>query len=254
MQMPASTEPSVNASDRPTFHLMGVPISLLDMEGTLRVFQELLTEDQPHLVVTADATAVVIANENPEFMEIIHKAHLVTSDSAGVRWALRKRGVEKPPQVSGVDLVKNLTELSAVKGYRIFFLGSEPGIADRAAERMRLMFPGCNIVGSRHGYFPEESDEVVAQEIAETKPDILLVAMGMPRQEKFILKTMHIINAKVAMGVGGSFDVYSGKTKRAPKIFQVAHCEWLWRLAHDPKKIYKVRKLPIFVWMILRGK
>lgn len=238
----------------PTQSVLGVPVSLLDTPGTIDVFERLIAERSPHLVVTADATAIVIANEDAEFARILEKASFITSDSAGVRWALRKLGVSNPPQVSGVDLVSELTELSAMKGYRVYFLGSEPGIAERAAERMRLKFPGCNIVGTHHGYFPAESDEVVAQEVAELKPDILFVAMGMPRQEKFILKTMDIIQAPIAMGVGGSFDVYSGKTIRAPRIFRWAHCEWLWRLMLDPRKMYKVRKLPKFVLMMLRSR
>ncbi len=243
---------TVPQNQPPTAELLGVPISQLSMDQTIEWFEERIQAKKPGLVITADATALVIARENPSFSAVLAKADLITADSAGILWALRRNGVTNPPKVSGVELVDKLTALSAQKGYRLFYLGSAPGVTDVAAERMRLRWPGCNIVGTRHGFFPATDDEVVAQEIAATQPDILFVAMGMPRQEEFILKTLPIIGA-LGMGVGGSFDVYSGKTKRAPKWMQRAHLEWLWRLALNPTKIAKVKKLPQFVWMILRG-
>jgi N-acetylglucosaminyldiphosphoundecaprenol N-acetyl-beta-D-mannosaminyltransferase len=150
-------------------------------------------------------------------------------------------------------LVDRICALSADKGYRIFFLGAAPGVAELAAEKLRLKHPGCNIVGARHGYFPTESDTVVATEVAQSKPDFLLVAMGIPRQEKFIRATQDLIQAPVAMGVGGSFDVFSGKVKRAPRVFQAMKIEWLWRLLLNPKKIAKAKNLPIFAWRVLRA-
>lgn len=241
--------------DHPQHTLLGVPISLLDMGQTLDVFNQILSEAEgTHLVVTADATALVIAHDNPEFRTLLDEATLITPDGAGIIWALKRQGVSNPQKVSGVDLVQRLVEMSASTGTRLYFLGAAPGVAELAAEKFRLKFPGCNIVGTQHGYFPAESDAVIAEQIAQTKPDVLLVAMGMPRQEKFIITTRHIIQAKLAMGVGGSFDVFSGKTKRAPVIFQKMHLEWLWRLMMDPSKISKVKVLPRFVAMVRRNK
>lgn len=233
--------------------VLGVEISLFDMEETLAFIDSRIASRAPSLIVTADATGLMIARRDPEFAQILRNAALVTPDSAGVIWALRRQGLSAL-RVSGVDLVDRLCARSADHGYRIYFLGAAPGVAERAAERMRLRHPGCNIVGARHGYFPPESDEVVAQEITQSKPDILFVAMGMPRQEKFILKTQSIIGASVAMGVGGSFDVFSGKTKRAPILVQKLHAEWLWRLLLNPKKFQKVRELPGFVRAVLSAK
>jgi len=236
----------------PTDELLGVPISLLDMDATLAQVQRFCDGDESHLVVTADATALVIATDSPDFRALLGRASLITPDGAGVQWALRRRGHPDVTRVSGVDLVARICALSAERGWRIAFVGAEPGIAERAAERLRLRYPGCNIVGARHGYFPAESDSVVAEELAALRPDILFVGMGMPRQERFILETQGIIKFKVAMGVGGSFDVLSGKTRRAPKVFQRFHMEWLWRLMMDPSKISKVKVLPRFVRLVLR--
>jgi len=234
--------------------ILGLPVDRLNMGQTLSLLEEFVSSKVPHLVVTADAAGIVQAQSDAEWNSIFRGADLATPDSIGVIWAAKKRGRPIAERVSGVDLVERICALSADKGYRIYFLGAEPGVAELAAEKMRLKYPGCNIVGVRHGYFPSESDEIVAQEVAGARPDFLFVAMGIPRQEKFIRATQEIIQAPVAMGVGGSFDVFSGKAKRAPKLFQSLHLEWLWRLLLNPKKIAKAKNLPTFVWMVLRSK
>jgi N-acetylglucosaminyldiphosphoundecaprenol N-acetyl-beta-D-mannosaminyltransferase len=224
------------------------------MAETLGLIEEYIKGDRCHLIITADASGMVQAQTDDYFKSLFDEADLITPDSAGVLWAAKRAGTPLAERVSGVDIVQNVCSLSADRGYRIYFLGAAPGVAELAAEKLRLKFPGCNIVGARHGYFPQESDDVVAQEIAETKPDVLFVAMGIPRQEKFIQATAEIIGAKVAMGVGGSFDVFSGKVRRAPKFMQRMKLEWLWRLAQNPKKISKVMLLPKFVGLVLKSK
>lgn len=248
------TETALQAKkdDRP--RILGVPVDVVSLEGALARLEGFIAEKRPHLIATADASGIEIAQNDPEFMEILRNADLVTPDSVGVLWAAKRQGIPLTERVSGVELVDRLCRLSSLKGYRIFFLGSAPGVAETAAERMRLRHPGCLIVGTRHGYFPASDDEVVAQEVAETKPDILFVAMGIPRQEKFIAKTQSIIQASVAMGVGGSLDVFSGTVKRAPVWVQKIHLEWLWRTLANPKKIAKAKNLPRFALRVLKSK
>lgn len=232
--------------------VLGAPVDRVTMDEALAILEGFVEDGGAHLVVTADASGLAQAQTDPEHLAIIQAADLVTPDSVGVMWAAKRAGKPLPERVSGVDLVDRVCALSADRGYRIFFLGAAPGVAELAAEKLRLRHPGCNIVGARHGYFPADSDEVVAQEVAEARPDFLFVAMGIPRQEKFIVKTQSIIQAKVAMGVGGSFDVFSGRTRRAPRLFQRLKLEWAWRLMLNPKKIAKVKSLPKFVAMVLR--
>jgi len=242
------------AETRACIRILGVPIDCVTMDQTLAKLETFLAADQPRLVVTADATAIVIAHEDAGFRQLIESADLVTPDGIGVLWAAKRRGCMLTERVSGVDIVDRVCQLSADRGFRIYLLGAGQGVAELAAEKLRLKYPGCNIVGTRNGYFPSESDEVVAREIAVFRPDVLFVAMGMPRQEQFIRSTEHLIGAKVAIGVGGSFDVYSGKTKRAPQTFQKLRLEWLWRLMLNPSKISKVKMLPKFVMLVLREK
>jgi N-acetylglucosaminyldiphosphoundecaprenol N-acetyl-beta-D-mannosaminyltransferase len=246
--------PAANLATPDRITILGLPVDRLDTDQTLARLEQFVKDRSPHLVVTADAAGIVQAQGDPEHRAIFLSADLVTPDSVGVLWAAKRQGTPIQARVSGVDLLDRICGLSADKGYRLYFLGAAPGVAELAAEKLRLKHPGCNIVGARHGYFPPESDEVVAQEVAALKPDFLFVAMGIPRQEKFIRRTEKIIGAPVSMGVGGSFDVFSGKVKRAPKLFQRMHLEWLWRLLLNPKKIAKVKFLPIFVMMVLRSK
>jgi N-acetylglucosaminyldiphosphoundecaprenol N-acetyl-beta-D-mannosaminyltransferase len=234
--------------------ILGLPVDKLTMDEAIEKIEAFVASKKPHIIVTADSSAIVRAQSDDEFRRIVESADLVTPDSTGVVWAARRKGTPVKERVSGVDLADRICARSADKGWRIFLLGAAPGVAEIAAEKMRLRHPGCNIVGARHGYFPEDSDEIVAKEVAEKKPDVLFVAMGIPRQEKFIARTQAIVGASVAMGVGGTLDVLSGRAKRAPKFVQNMSMEWLWRLILNPKKWSKARSLPRFAWMVLREK
>lgn len=240
-----------NGADR--VMILGIPVDRMTMAQTMAKLEEFVASGKPHFIITADAAGLVQAQDDLEYRALYGRADIITADSAGVLWAAKRAGKPIAERVSGVDIVDNACALSANKGYRIFFLGSEPGVAELAAEKMKRKHPGCNIVGARHGYFPKESDSVVAAEVAEADPDFLFVAMGIPRQEKFIVSTMPVIGARVAIGVGGSLDVFSGKVKRAPVLCQKLKIEWLWRTIQNPSKLAKVKLLPEFVSRVLKS-
>jgi N-acetylglucosaminyldiphosphoundecaprenol N-acetyl-beta-D-mannosaminyltransferase len=243
---------SVSQVERKRIRVLDVPIDCVTFAEAIDRLDEFVQEGSQHLVVTADASGIAQSQNDPVLKEIYESADLVTPDSQGVLWALNRKGVCLAGRVSGVELVDRICALSAARRYRIFFLGAEPGVAELAADRMRQKYPGCNIVGARHGYFKPEQDDEVASEVGASQPDFLFVAMGIPRQEKFIRETGHLSGAKVGMGVGGTFDVFSGKVRRAPSIFQRLRLEWLWRVMSNPKKIGKVMMLPKFAWAVLR--
>lgn len=230
--------------------VLGIPICVATIKETVAAMDALIQSDGNHLVATADASGIVIAQEDSELKAIYESASWVTADSNGVVWALKRQGIEAD-RVSGVDLAYELMALSGEKGYRIFLLGAAPGVAEAAKEQMLIKYPGCNIVGTHHGHFPESDFEFIAREVAPSQPDILLVAMGIPRQEKFITATKEIIGCKIAMGVGGTLDVMSGRVKRAPLIIQKLKIEWLWRTLLNPKKYSKAKTLPKF-WALVR--
>lgn len=240
------------ANPPPTQHVLGVPISLLGMQETLDWIEAVIREGGSGYVCTVDASGSVMASKDPELAEIYRGALLATPDSHGIVWALKQRGVRECRRVSGIEIADKLCAASSRKGYRVFFLGAAAGVAEQAAERILLKHPGCRIVGTRNGFFTPDDDELVAKEVAATHPDLLFVAMGIPRQEKFIARWQAATGAKIAMGVGGSFDVMSGRIRRAPRWVQAVRCEWLWRLLQDPRKIAKVKLLPKFVIAVLR--
>jgi N-acetylglucosaminyldiphosphoundecaprenol N-acetyl-beta-D-mannosaminyltransferase len=233
---------------------LGIPVSLLDMARTMEAIERAVEGSASVWVCTVDAAGLYMAQSDPELAEIYRGALLATPDSHGVVWALRQRGAHVSARVSGIEIADRLVGLSSRKGYRVFLLGAAPGVAEEAAERLRLRHPGCRIVGTRNGYFTQDDDELIAQEVAAARPDVLLVAMGIPRQEKFVAKWLAATGAKLGIGVGGSFDVMSGRVRRAPRWVQALRGEWLWRLAMNPAKIAKVKLLPKFVLAVRREK
>ena len=237
-----------------SIRLLGLRVNRVDMAGALRAIEAFIAGRQPRHVVTADASMVVLARENPELRSIIEAADRITPDGTGILWVSRLLKRPITSKVSGVDLVEELCRLSAGKGYRLFFLGAAPGVAEAAAGHLRAKYPGAQIVGTRHGFFqPEEEPEIVGQ-IASLCPDVLFVAFGIPKQEKFIARHEAALGVPVSVGIGGSFDVHSGHVRRAPKWMQNAGLEWAFRLSQNPKKISKVMTLPRFVALALKAR
>jgi N-acetylglucosaminyldiphosphoundecaprenol N-acetyl-beta-D-mannosaminyltransferase len=234
--------------------ILGVRVHRVRMAEALRAIEQLIQRREPSLVITADANAILIALEDAEFHQLMETAPLVTADGAGLTWAGKRLGQPFPERVSGVDLVEQLTRLSHEKGYRLYFLGAAPGVAERAARNLLRKYPNAQIVGVQHGYFPPTDEPAIVTQIAAARPDVLLVGMGMPRQEKWAWRHRTALGVPVMIGVGGSFDVYGGVVKRAPRWMQQLGYEWLWRLLQDPRKIKKGRNLPRFVWQIWRAK
>ncbi|MFN7016746.1 MAG: WecB/TagA/CpsF family glycosyltransferase [Fimbriimonadales bacterium] len=233
--------------------ILGVRVHRVRMAEALERIEQLIQGREPSLVITADANAVLIALEDAEFRALLERASLITADGAGLLWAGRRLGQPFPERVSGVDLVEQLTRLSHEKGYRLYFLGAAPGVAERAAQNLLVKYPHAQIVGVQHGYFQAADEPAIAAQIAAARPDVLLIGMGMPRQEKWAWAHRDALGVPVMIGVGGSFDVYAGVVKRAPRWMQRTGCEWLWRLIQDPRKIKKVRNLPRFAWRVWRA-
>jgi N-acetylglucosaminyldiphosphoundecaprenol N-acetyl-beta-D-mannosaminyltransferase len=245
---------SVNYDSLDSVRLLGMRVDRVDMAMALSCIERFIQERTPRHIVTADASMVVTYNEDPEFAAIADKADLVTPDGAGIIWATRRLGIPVRSKVSGVDLAAKCCALSADKGWRIFFFGAAPGVAEEACARMTARYPEANIVGFRDGYFKPEEESKVVEEIRSTRPDILLVALGIPKQEKFITRNKAALGVPVSIGVGGTLDVFSGTVRRAPVWMQKASLEWLYRLASNPKKISKVALLPRFALMTLKAR
>lgn len=238
----------------PAVHILGLAVHNVDMTSTLDAVDEFVRDGSPHHIVTADASMLVMAQQDSELRAIITQAALVTPDSVGVLWAAGRQKQPLRERVSGVEIVERLCARSAERGYRVYFLGAGPGVAQQAAEKMQEKYPGAQIVGTRDGFFKPEDGDGIAADIRACRADIVCVALGIPKQEKWIAAHREALGASVLIGVGGTFDVLSGNVKRAPRIMQRAKLEWLWRLLSNPKKVSKVMLLPVFIRMVLTSK
>jgi N-acetylglucosaminyldiphosphoundecaprenol N-acetyl-beta-D-mannosaminyltransferase len=236
----------------PSISLLGIKVNNITMADALKAVFDFIESGSPHMIVTADASMIARAQKDDELKSTINEADLVTPDGSGIIKGARILGTPLIERVSGVDLAKEMCRMSAEQDFSIYFLGAEPGIAKAAAENLAKTFSGMKIAGTHDGYFKQDCDAEVADLVKSSGAKVLLVAMGIPRQEKFIKRYMHKMGVCVAMGVGGSFDVFSGKVKRAPVWFQNHGLEWLYRLVKDPSKISKVSVLPKFLMMIYR--
>ncbi len=232
--------------------ILGLRVDCLSPSEALEAIDRFVQERTPRHIVTADASMVILARQDPELRRIVAGADMVTPDGWGLLWASRRLRMPIPYKVSGVDLADRLCARSPLKGYRIFFLGAGPNVAQEAAEKMRLLYPGTHIVGVRDGYFSVAQEPDLAAEIRAVAPDILLVALGIPKQEKWIDRNKAVLGVPVLIGVGGTFDVFSGRVKRAPVWMQNSGFEWLHRLAKNPRKFGKVMTLPQFALLVLR--
>lgn len=238
----------------PVVHILGLPVHDLDMQDALVTIDTFIQARTPHHVVTADASMLVMAQQDAALRKIVAHAELVTPDSVGILWAAKRNGAKLHERVSGVEIVEKLCALSPERGYRLYFFGAAPGVADQAAARMQSLYPGVQVVGTRNGFFQENDNAAIVADIRRSQPDILCVALGIPKQEKWIAAHRDALGVPILIGVGGTFDVLSGNTRRAPKLFQRLHLEWLWRVLSNPRKINKVALLPRFAVMVLRSK
>lgn len=234
------------------YDVLGVGIDAVTEAEALDRIAALVREGGPHQVVTANPEILDNATRTPALHALINRADLVTADGQGVLLAGRILGTPFPARVTGIELAEALCRESAARELSLYFLGAEPGVVDEAAANMRAQYPGVQIVGTHHGYFRKEGPAAVLADIQQTQPDIVLVGLGSPYQEHFIDEELRAIGVPVAIGVGGSFDVLSGRARRAPKIFIRLRLEWLYRIASDRKRWKRALALPRFVLKVLR--
>ena len=207
-----------------------------------------------HQVVTANAEIIYRASKNEDMKAIINQAQMVTADGSGVVWASKQLGEPLADRVTGIDLVNSICAASAQYGWKLYILGSAPGVADTAAKNICEKYPGCNIIGTHHGYFDAQEEQNILAELRELKPDVLFVALGAPRQEYWIAEHIKALGIPVGMGIGGSMDVLSGNVKRAPEWMQKMSLEWLYRFLIQPTRFKRMLALPKFMLAVKKQK
>ena len=236
-----------------SMQILGTRVDRLTAKEALDTVAAFIESGEPHQIVTANAEIIYQASKNEKMQQVINNASLVTADGSGVVWASNQLGKPLAERVTGIDLVNAICEASAEKGWRIYILGSAPGVADQAAQNIMAKYPGCNIVGTHHGYFKESDEPDIMVEIQQLQPDVLFVALGAPKQEYWIVEHNPVLKIPVAMGIGGSMDVLSGNVKRAPLWMQKMSLEWLYRLIIQPSRWRRMLALPKFMLAVKKS-
>ena len=215
---------------------------------------ESLDNNKPFVIATPNPEIVEVARKDAEYKTIINSSDIVTPDGIGIVYASKFLKGHIKERAAGFDIVCGIIgELNKRCG-SVFLFGSKPGVAEDAAKNLNAEYPDLKISGCRNGYFKDDAD--IIQEIQNASPDLLLVCLGAPKQEKWIYKNKDILNAKILVGAGGTLDVLAGNVKRAPEIFIKCGLEWFYRLVKEPKRIGRMAKLPLFLLdvIIKRGK
>jgi len=227
--------------------ILGVDFYPVTLEGALSTIDWMLSRQDgcTRLVVTANPIMVITSHRDAEFLHILKNAHLLVPDGIGILWAAKKLGHRLPQRVTGMDLATSLLNRSPSPTF--FFLGGKPGVADKARKNLEESLPGLRICGTHHGYFAREEESQIVEMIRKARAEILFVAMGSPRQEKFIWRNRKRLGAKVALGLGGALDILAGMKDRAPEWVQKVGLEWLYRLLLEPGRIKKDLMLLEFV-------
>ncbi len=238
---------------RNTISILGVQIDAVTREEAGKITENLIKQSNKSckMIFAPNVEFIMYAQKDKEFFDILKQSSLSTPDSIGVIIGAKLQGKTFPERIPGQSYFRKVIELSNEKGYSIYLLGGEPGIAEKTKENLEKIFPNVNIIGYHHGYFNENEEKEVISEINKLKPNVLFVALGAPKQEKWIYKHRNELKVDVATGQGGTYDYEAGKIKRAPVWIQKIGMEWFWRLCREPKRIKRQLVLPIYLIKVL---
>jgi N-acetylglucosaminyldiphosphoundecaprenol N-acetyl-beta-D-mannosaminyltransferase len=234
-------------------HVLGIPIDAATFDSLLEAIAGWIAAgDRPHQICTVSPEFVMIAQDDPDFMQVLRAADLCVADGVGLLFAARYLGHPLPERVTGSDGVPLIAERAARDGWKLFLLGAEPGVAEQAAARLVERYPGLQVMGTYAGRPSPDEEEEIAERVNASGADILLVAYGAPRQDLWIARNRARLKVHVAIGVGGTFDFIAGVVPRAPRWMRRVALEWLYRLYKQPSRWRRMLRLPRFVWAVLR--
>lgn len=229
--------------------VLGVSFDNVTMDEAVRLGMEMLDTPGADAVVTPNPEIVMACREDPELMDAVNSASLVLPDGIGVVYGAKILGTPLSGKVPGADWAERMFSEMSKRGRSVYFLGAKPGVAEKAAENMAKKYPGLVIAGTHDGYFND--DGPVVEAINSASPDLLLVCLGAPKQEKWISAHRGELNARLMSGLGGSLDVYAGTVQRAPESWRKINLEWLYRLIKQPSRLGRMLKLPRFLILVV---
>lgn len=232
--------------------LFGYEIDTYTFDEALEKALELAKSDRVSQVVTINPEMFDCAKSDEDFSQILKTSEMVIPDGVGVKIGLKLMG-ENVERVAGIDFARKMISISAENSMPIALIGAKNEVVNKAAENLKAEENGLNIVYIQDGYF--EDDETVLNELKKASPRLILVALGSPKQEKFIARAKQILGCGLCIGVGGSFDVWSGMVERAPEIYQKLGIEWLYRTIKQPERFKRIfPTLPMFILRVIKEK
>lgn len=225
--------------------IMGVGFDDVTLEEAVLRGEKLAAGPGFAYVVTPNPEIVNVAREDESYRAVLNGADLVLPDGISIVRAAKILGRPLKSRVPGIDFATGLMGRMAKTGGRLFLLGSKPGVAEQAAENLKAAHPGLVICGTHDGYFKD--DAPVVEQVRAAEPDVVFVCLGFPRQERWMARFGPETGARLMIGLGGALDVYAGNVKRAPVLWQKLGIEWAYRLVHEPSRIGRMAKLPLFL-------
>ncbi len=244
----------------PAATVLGVRIHPLSMRQVVALVGLAIERRERLIVANVNVHAMNLACEQPWFRDMLNQSDLVFCDGFGVKWGARMLGQSLPHRFTPPDWLDCLATMAARHGYRMALVGARPGVAEQTAPRLQAHAPGLEVVATHHGFFdptPGSADnEALLARLNAAQPDILLVGMGMPRQERWLLDTWPRLNARVALPVGAAFDYLGGTVRRGPRWMTDHGFEWLARLLIEPRRLWHRYLVgnPLFVWRVVRAR
>ena len=234
---PAQQEKILGTNKRIT--ILNTVIDVIDAKETVDLVEKYVISKEPLHLMGVNADKINELNKNPRLKQIVNSCGVINADGASVVKAGKVLSKPLPERVAGIDLMQSLVKLSAEKGYSVYLLGARPEVVEKTAEVLKERFPDLKIAGIRDGYFSDEEWENISKELNSADPDFVFVGITSPKKEYLIEYLQDKGLRSVCMGVGGSFDVISGKIPRAPLWMQKAGLEWLFRVIKEPKRLFK---------------
>ena len=222
-----------------TCEIFGVPVAPVTLGAALNMIDQAVRSKSRLQIGVVNAAKIVSMQRNDELRADVLSSDVVFADGMAVVWAARLLGHPLPERVAGIDLMIGMLERGNAAGYRVYCLGAAPDVLQRVVSRIGRDYPGVKVVGSHHGYFNNHEEATVARDIADSRPDVLFIAMTSPKKERFLSKWGRELDVPVCHGVGGSFDVVAGHVRRAPKMWQRLGLEWLYRVKQEPGRLWK---------------
>ena len=217
--------------------MLGCPVDVVRLQDAVARVEAYIAEGGLHQGVGVNLDQFLKMHNDPEFRQMIIDADLITADGHPIVWTSWLWGTPLPERVPGIDLFEALLPVSAAKGYRIFLLGAKEESLQGAAAAYKRRYPALNIVGMRNGYFTEEEEPEIIEQINASGADMLFIAISSPKKEEFVERNRAQLQVAFALGVGGAYDIAAGLTSRAPWWLQRMGIEWVWRLAQEPRRM-----------------